>query len=191
MKKIVLITFVILLTGCVPVRQDGPALDAKKVLKCPELVEAAAKNLEQIKIDLLLVKAWKSTVLSDKMQPCNACQKLNTAAYVLNDANGIYKPAMLEFIKKVREEEPNEAPTYKPYIGESKISSKDMEKYALAQQYMRAIEDLQNFLSTEIRMPALEAKNFVLDNYSIPLLQEAEKVQDPNQTQVEVIEPEN
>ena len=183
MKNVILIIFAILLTGCVPVREDGPVLDAKEVLKCPEIVEAAVKNLEMFDINPLLIQAWKESVLSKKIQPCNACQKFNTAAYILNDENEIFKPAMLEFIKDVNNEDPNKVPANKPYISDSKITDKDMEKNALARQYMRAIDDLQFFLTTEIRMSSITTRNFVLDNYFIPLLQEDEIINDPNHVQ--------
>ena len=189
MKNIIFIICVLLLIGCVPVREDGPAMDAKEVLKCPELIEASAKNLEQFEIDPLLIKAWKKTVLSKEMHPCNDCQKLNTSVYVLNDENEIYKPAMLEFIKNVNNEDPNEDSSIKPYISDSKITNKDMEKYALARKYMNAIDELQNFLTTEIRMPAKKVKNLVLDKYFIPLLEEDKIISDPNQIQEEVTGP--
>ncbi|MBN2590125.1 MAG: hypothetical protein JXA96_09695 [Sedimentisphaerales bacterium] len=190
MKNVILIIFAILLTGCVAERQDGPALDAKELLKCPEIVEAAAKNLEQFKIDPLLVQTWKKSVLSKKAQPCSVCQKLNAAAYVLNDENDIYKPAMLEFIKNVEQEDPNKVPTQsKPYISSTTIDEKTMAKTALARQYLNAIDDLQYFLSAELKMPVLNARNFAMDNYFIPLLQEEEKVLDSNQTLTEVAEP--
>lgn len=190
MKNIVLITFAIVLLGCVAERPDGPAMDAQKLLNCPDVVEATAKNLEQIKIEPLLVQTWKKSVLSRKTQPCSACQQLNAAVYVLNDEKGIYKPAMLEMIKNVSQEDPNKAPTpSKPYISSSSIDEKTMEKTALAQQYLDAIDDLQLFLSTELKMSVLNARNFAMDNYFIPLLKEEEKMQDPNQIQSEVDEP--
>ena len=190
MKNVILIMFAVLLVGCVPVREDGPALDAKEVLKCPDIIKAAAKNLGQFDVDPMLIEAWKSNALSKEMQPCSACQKLNTATIVLNDENGIYKPAMLDFIQDVGEQDPNDSPTYKPYISDSDITDKDMEKYALARQYLRAIDDLQSFLVTELRMPSITVRNFVLDNYFIPLLEVEKEVQDPNKSQEEVIEPE-
>lgn len=190
MKNIILIIFAILLTGCVPVRKDGPAIDAQKVLTCPDLVESAAKNLEKLKIDPIRIQAWKKNVLSNKTQPCSSCQKLNIAAYVLNDVNDVYKPAMLEFIKDVEKEDPNRTPAYnKPYISGTTIDEKTMGKSALAQQYLNAIEDLQNFLITEIKMPVLSAKNLVLDNYFVPLVEQVEKVQDPNQVKAEIADP--
>ncbi len=190
MKNIFLIIFAIVLVGCVAERPDGPTMDAQKMLSCPEIVEAAAMNLEQIKIEPLLVQAWKKSVLSNKTQPCSACQKLNSAVYVLNDEKGIYKPAMLEMIKNISQEDPNKAPIQnKPYISSSKIDQQTMEKTALAQQYLNAIDDLQLFLSTELKMSVLNARNFAMDNYFIPLLQEQEKFHDPNQIQTEVAEP--
>jgi hypothetical protein len=190
MKNIVFIIFAIVLFGCVAERPDGPVMDAQKVLNCPEIVEATAKNLEQIKIEPLLVQTWKKSVLSKKTQPCSACQKLNAAVYVLNDEKSIYKPAMLEMIKNVSMEDPNKAPMQsKPYISSTTIDQKTMEKTALARQYLSAIDDLQLFLSTELKMSVLNARNFAMDNYFIPLLQEQEKFQDPNQPQTEVAEP--
>lgn len=184
MKNIVLIIFAIVLLGCVAERQDGPAMDAQKLLNCPEIVEATAKNLEQIKVEPLLVQTWKKSVLSRKTQPCSACQKLNSAVYVLNDEKGIYKPAVLELIKNVSQEDPNKTPTQsKPYISSTTIDQKIMEKTALARQYLNAIDDLQLFLSTELKMTVLNARNFAMDNYFIPLLQEKEAMNDPNQTQ--------
>ena len=76
MKKIFLILLTVLIAGCMADRKGEPAIEAEKVLNCPEIVEAAAKNLEQIKVDQLTVQAWKNSVLSKKMQPCNACQEL-------------------------------------------------------------------------------------------------------------------
>jgi len=191
MKNIVLIIFAILFIGCVPERQDGPAIDTKKILNCPDLVDAAAKNLEKFKIDPSLIQSWKKNTLSQKMQPCSACQMLNTAAYVLTDENDIYKPAMLDFIKNVEKEDPNKVPTPKPYISESKIDSQNMRNYALAQQYMDALENLQAFLAIQLRMPVPEAKNFVLDNYFVPLVAQDEKAQNPNQPPPEIVDPNN
>jgi len=193
MKNIVLIIFVILLTGCVADRKGEPSIEAEKVLNCPELVEKAAKNLELLKVDPLLVVGWKQTILSKKIQPCSACQKLNVAAYVLNDEDNIYKPAMLEFINDVGKEDPNTAKeASKPYISATSVNDKEMERYALAQQYMNAIEQLQTFLTSEIRITSVKARDFVLDNYFIPLLQEQQKMQEQIQTKTETdsVEPE-
>ncbi len=190
MKNIVFVIFAIVLLGCAAERPDGPAMDAQKLLSCPEIVEATAKTLDQIKIEPLLVQTWKKSVLSKKTQPCSTCQKLNAAVYVLNDEKGVYKPVMLEMIKNMSLEDPNKASTQnKPNISSTTIDQKTMDKTALAQQYLNAIDDLQLFLNTELKMSVLNARNFAMDNYFIPLLQEVEKFQDPNQTQVEVDEP--
>ena len=97
---------------------------------------------------------------------------------------------MLEFIKNANKEDPNKAPTYeKPYISESTVNPKEMEQYELAEQYMNALEELQTFLGAEIKMPIIDARNFVLDNYFIPLLKEEARIEAQNQAQTEVTDP--
>ena len=193
MKNVVFIIFAVLLTGCVTDRKSQSTIEAENILNCPELVEQAANNLEQLKVDQLLILAWKQNVLSKKLQPCSACQKLNVAALVLNDEANVYKPAMLEFIDDIGKEDPNTIGTVsKPYISASSIDDKKMKNYSLAQQYMNAIDELQTFLTSEIKMTAIKSRNFVLDNYFIPLLLENEKLQQQIQAQneTEPVEPE-
>lgn len=181
MKKIVLILLVVTFVGCVAEREGQPPIETEKVLHCPEIVEQTVVNLQKLKVEPLMIEVWKKNVLSEKLQPCGACQQLNVAAYILTDEKGIYKPAILEYIKNMGKKDPN-APVVvdKPYIDSTNDNTK-VGKNELADQYMSAIEDLQNFLSTEIQLPYLDAKNFVLDNYFIPLLKEEQKIQDVNQ----------
>ncbi|MBN1974179.1 MAG: hypothetical protein JW787_11105 [Sedimentisphaerales bacterium] len=164
----------------------------EKVQKCPDAVKASAKNLEQLGIDKIKIKKWKDSALASKTQPCNSCQRLNAAVYILKDENGTYKSAVKELIKIVEKSDPNAAPPtaqQQKEAGNVLMNSKGLQGNALASSYIDSLEDLRLFLVNQIRLPRDEAQNFILDNYFIPLMQNNEKLQDPNRPQVGVIEP--
>jgi hypothetical protein len=173
MKKIFIILFVLLISGCVAERKGAPAVAEVEIPKCPEIIKAAAQNLEDIGIDKAKVQSWSRMTLALRIQPCNLCQRVVNAVYVLKDEKGIYKPAMMKLMQAVEKSEPN---TTKPLakqkedFGNTLKTKNDIERNAEAKKYLEAVDQLQAFLIDELRIPRSDAKNFVLDHYFIPLL---------------------
>ena len=180
MKKTFLILLVISLSGCVADRKGEPVFEPKDIPGCPDMIKAAAKSLEQMGIDKTKVQTWKDNTLSMKIQPCSACQKLNEAAFILKDEKGVYKAAMTKLVQAVETIDPNAAPPtskQKKEIGNSLMGNNDLKGDALAGKYINALEGLQSFLISEIHLTPGETRNFVLDNYFIPLMKPDEKTQ--------------
>ena len=180
MKTTFLILFIALLSGCQVTRKGDPIFTPEDMPTCPDVINIAAKNLEQLGIDHAKVEEWKKSSLSIPQQPCQVCIKFNQAAYVLIDEKGVYKDAMRKFIHAVKKYDPNSGPPTRKETGEISnymTDENDVKGYTLAQQYIRALEDVQTFLVAETHMPVDETSNFILDNYFIPLIKSDNEAQ--------------
>jgi hypothetical protein len=178
MKKIFIILFVLSFSGCVAERQGAPAVAEVEIPKCPGIIKAAAKNLEDIGVDKGKVLSWTEMTLALRIQPCNLCQRVTTAVYVLKDEKGIYKPAMIQLMQAVEKSEPN---TTKPNAARPVTKQKEdfgntlknkniIEENTEAKKYLEAADELQAFLMDELRFPRDDAQNFISDHFFIPLM---------------------
>jgi hypothetical protein len=180
MKTGFVILIVISLSGCVATRKGPPTFEDTNIKNCPEVIKTLAKDLEQLGIDHAKIQAWKNQTLSMKVQPCKVCMRMSESVYILKDGRGVYKPALKKLIQAVQEFDPNTSPPTEKQtkeIGSSLMESKDKNNYVLAGEYINALEDLQAFLISQVRLPPDEIKNFILDNFFIPLMKQDEKTQ--------------
>ena len=104
---------------------------------------------------------------------------MNEALYVIRDDNGTYRAALKKMIQAVDEaSDPNAAPPTEQQIKEiesSPTDDLDRESVTLAGEYTSALEDLQTFLISQIRLPVDETENFILDKFYIPLINQEEQ----------------
>ena len=87
---------------------------------------------------------------------------------------------MTALINVVETFDPNApAPTVKQEkeIGNALIDKGGKESRAFAGEYIGALDDFQAFLVSELHIPPVDARNFVLDKFFIPLLKKEEKTQ--------------
>lgn len=173
MKKIFIILMIISLSGCVAERKGGPVVSEVEIPKCPEIIKAAGQNLEDIGVDKGKVQTWATLTLALRIQPCNLCQRVVNAVYVLKDEKGIYKPAMIQFMQAVKKTEPNNVgqdAKQKKDIADTLKNKRDAEKNIEAKAYLDAVDQIQAFLIDELRIPRDDAKNFIIDHFFIPLM---------------------
>jgi hypothetical protein len=173
MKKIIIILLVISLSGCVAERKGEPAVAKVEIPKCPEIIKAAAQNLEDIGVDKEKVQTWATMMLALKIQPCDLCQKVVNAVYVLKDEKGIYKSAMITLMQAVEKTEPivpGPAMKQNKEIGDTLKNKNDVDGNTEAKKYLDAVEQLQVFLIDDLRIPKDDAKNFIIDHFFIPLM---------------------
>jgi hypothetical protein len=181
MNKTFLILLIISLSGCVASRKGPPRFRENNPPVCPKIIESTAKNLEELGVDKTKVQKWKNETLSSKVHPCNVCQKMNEAIYIIRDDEGTYRAALKKLIQAVDEaSDPNAASQTEQQtreIGSSMMDGLDKESVTLAGEYTNALEDLQTFLISRIHLPADETRNFILDKFYIPLIQQEEQTQ--------------
>ncbi len=179
MKRILSILIVVLFSyGCASTTKGPLGIEPTKYISCPDLVKEAAANLEHIGIDHEKVEKWKNDSLEVPQQPCSVCRKLNDAIYILADESGEYQNAMKKTIQAIEEYDPNSTlPTkeQEKEIGNTLMDNSATNNYTLADRYIGALDDLQTFMMTELRISPYDARNFVLDHYFIPLLKEGEQ----------------
>ena len=179
MNKTFLILLIISLSGCVASRKGPPTFEESNPPVCPEIIKSTAKNLEALGVDKAKVREWMNRTLSSKVHPCNVCQKMNEALYVIRDDNGTYRAALKKMIQAVDEaSDPNAAPPTEQQIKEiesSPTDDLDRESVTLAGEYSSALEDRQTFLISQIRLPVDETENFILDKFYIPLINQEEQ----------------
>ncbi len=132
---------------------------------CPVEMDAAAAELAMNSDDLQLL-IGSSLASNPNLQPCKACQKLVTAASILNDQNGARMAAMNQIFNTL-------APIDAPFTPEVQASvatafanlSNDDQQYALASEYVNAFVDYVAVLSEDLQAPVGDPVAYVLEKH--------------------------
>ena len=135
---------------------------------CPVEMDAAASELAMNTDDLQLL-IGNSLAANPNLQPCKACQKLVTAASILNDADGARMAAMNQIFSTMA---PIDAP-FTPEISASvatafaNISNNDPEyaQYALANEYINAFVDYVAVLGDDLQAPVGDPVAYTLEKH--------------------------
>ena len=182
MKKISIIMLAILSLGCVADKKETPVLDDGELIGCPDMIRQSAFFLNSFGLNEEQVQVWMENALSSEIQPCNECERLNEAAMLLQDKKGIYKNAMAKLINAVETVNPDsELVTEKQVKKVNSLLSEDVDNddsYMLAGKYIDSLDLLEDFMVRQMRIPPEETKNFTLDKFIIPLMENNSKKQE-------------
>ena len=141
------------------------SLQLPELKGCPVEMDAAAAELAMNSDDLQLL-IGNSLAANPNIQPCKACQKLVTAASILNDQNGARMAAMNQIFNTL-------APIDAPFTPEVQASvatafanlSNDDQQYALASEYVNAFVDYVAVLSEDLQAPVGDPVAYVLEKH--------------------------
>lgn len=144
------------------------SLEIPELKGCPVEMDAAASELAMNSDDLQLL-IGNSLATNPNLQPCKACQKLVTAAAILNDADGARMAAMNEIFNSMA---PIDAP-FTPEISASIATafanlSTDDPQYAqksMANEYITAFVDYVAVVGTDLQAPVGDPVAFALQKH--------------------------
>ncbi|MHC4551570.1 MAG: hypothetical protein ACYSUT_02215 [Planctomycetota bacterium] len=141
------------------------SLEIPELKGCPVEMDAAASELA-MNSDSLQLLIGTSLAANPNLQPCKACQKLVTAAAILNDADGIRMAAMNEIFNTLA---PIDAP-FTPEVSASIATafanlSNDDPQYALANEYINAFVDYVAVVGEELQAPVGDPVAFTLQKH--------------------------
>ncbi len=151
-----------------PINQDvAPlaVLEIPELKGCPVEMDAAAAELAMNTDDLQLL-IGNSLATNPNLQPCKACQKLVTAASILNDADGARMAAMNQIFNTL-------APLDAPFTPELQASvqtafanmSSENPQYAMAEEYINAFVDYVAVVGEDLQAPVGDPVAFALEKH--------------------------
>jgi filamentous hemagglutinin family protein len=140
-------------------------LDFPELKGCPVEMDAAAAELA-MNSDQLQLLIGNSLASNPNLQPCEACQKLVTAATILSDADGQRLAAMSEIFNTL-------APADAPFTPEVQAAiatafanlANDDPQYAMANEYVNAFADYVAVIGTELQVPVGDPVVFALEKH--------------------------
>ena len=149
--------------------QNGPvplaALDIPETKGCPVEMDAAASELA-INTEQLQLLIGNSLANNPNLQPCQACQKLLTAANILKDAEGTRMAAMSQIFNTLA---PADAP-FTPEVSAAVATAfagmaEDDPQYALAREYVDAFVSYVSVLDRDLQVPVGDPVALVMEKY--------------------------
>lgn len=138
---------------------------------CPALLQWAADELglEENKIEI-----WMTNTLASLrgVQPCEACARLRTAAFVLQDVNGTYVAALTQVINEFASSTAPPSEEQMTSIANAIANNAEADNaYALAEQYLDALTTYVSVVSN-LGLSTEEAITVATDKYIAPLIEE-------------------
>jgi hypothetical protein len=129
--------------------------------------------------DVQTIQIWIVNALASgsNIQPCNACMGLKQAATILQDAGGTYIDALTQVINEFASSTAPPTEEQMASIADAIANNIDAESiYATAGEYLDALADYVDILSSEMGLTTEEAIELVTAKYVEPLAEGDENV---------------